>query len=38
MSGEAVLRSRVDPDITVDPTDVGRVVGELFPETLGVWI
>ena len=38
MSGGAVLRSRVDPDIAIDPAEVGRAVEELVPEALGVWV
>ena len=33
-----MLRSQVDPAIAIDPALVGRVVEELFPEALGVWI
>ncbi len=38
MSGGAVLRSRVDPDLAIDPAEVGRAVEELVPEALGVWV
>jgi uncharacterized protein len=38
MSGDAMLRSRADPDVAVDPAEVGRAVEELFPEALGVWV
>lgn len=38
MTADTMLRSRVDPSIAVDPDEVGRVVEELFPEALGVWV
>jgi predicted nucleotidyltransferase len=33
-----VLRSKVDPAVAIDAREVGRVVEELFPEALGVWV
>ena len=33
-----LLRSEVDPTIAIDPAEVARVVEEIFPEALGVWI
>ena len=38
MSRDGLLRSKVDPSIAVDPAEVARVVEEIFPEALGVWI
>ena len=38
MTTDRMLRSQVDPAIAIDPALVGRVVEELFPEALGVWI
>ena len=38
MTTDGMLRSQVDPAIAIDPALVGRVVEELFPEALGVWI
>lgn len=38
MADDRLLRSKVDPSIAVDPAEVGRVVEEVFPEALGVWI
>ena len=35
MSGGAVLRSRVDPDLAIDPAEVGRAVEELVPRRSG---
>lgn len=37
MDGD-LLRSKVDPSVVVDPKAVARVVEEVFPEALGVWI
>ena len=34
----ALLRVQADPRIVIDPSEVGRVVEEIFPEALGVWI
>jgi predicted nucleotidyltransferase len=33
-----MLRSRTDPTIAINAAEVGRVVEELFPEALGVWV
>ena len=38
MSTDAMLRSQIDPTIAIDPALVARVVEEIFPEALGVWI
>jgi uncharacterized protein len=38
MALDTLLRSRVDPEVAIDPDEVGRVVTELFPEALGVWV
>jgi uncharacterized protein len=39
MSPDDLLRSKVvDPSIAVDPAEVARVVEEIFPEALGVWV
>jgi predicted nucleotidyltransferase len=38
VSPDGLLRSTVDPTVAVDPKEVARVVEELFPEALGVWI
>ena len=38
MSRDGLLRSNVDPSIAVDPAEVARVVEEIFPEALGVWV
>lgn len=38
MTTDRMLRSRADPAVAVDPEEVGRVVEELFPEALGVWV
>jgi uncharacterized protein len=38
MSRDGLLRSKVDPSIAVDPAEVARVVEEIFPEALGVWV
>ena len=38
MTADTMLRSRADPSIAIDPAEVGRVVEELFPEALGVWV
>jgi predicted nucleotidyltransferase len=38
MSQDGLLRSKVDPSIAVDPAEVARVVEEVFPEALGVWV
>jgi predicted nucleotidyltransferase len=35
---DGLLRSVVDPRVAVDPKEVARVVEEIFPEALGVWI
>jgi predicted nucleotidyltransferase len=37
-TSDDLLRSAVDPTIAVDPKEVARVVEEIFPEALGVWI
>lgn len=36
--GTTLLRSAVDPAVAVDGAEVARVVEELFPEALGVWV
>ena len=33
-----LLRARGDPREPLDPLEIGRVVEEVFPEALGVWI
>ncbi len=33
-----LLRAKGDPRAPLDPAEVGRVVEEVFPEALGVWI
>jgi uncharacterized protein len=38
MSPDDLLRSKVDPSIAVGPAEVARVVEEIFPEALGVWV
>jgi predicted nucleotidyltransferase len=38
MARQNLLRSRAGPKIAVDPAQVARVVEEVFPEALGVWI
>ncbi len=38
MTTDTMLRSRADPSTAVDAAKVGRVVEELFPEALGVWV
>lgn len=38
MTDDGLLRSTVDPEIAIDPKEVARVVEEVFPEVLGVWI
>jgi uncharacterized protein len=38
MSRDGLLRSKVDPSVAVDPAEVARVVEEIFPEALGVWV
>ena len=38
MTTEGMLRSQADPTVAVDPAEVARVVEEIFPEALGVWI
>lgn len=38
MTTDGMLRSQADPTIAVDPALVARVVEEVFPEALGVWI
>lgn len=35
---DRMFRSSVDPDLAIDPDEVGRLVEELFPEALGVWV
>lgn len=35
---DRMLRSCLDPEIAIDPDEVGRVVEEVFAEALGVWI
>lgn len=35
---DRMFRSSIDPDLAIDPDEVGRVVEELFPEALGVWV
>ncbi len=34
----ALLRVHGDPTVAIDPLAVGRIVEEIFPEALGVWI
>lgn len=34
----ALLRVHGDPTVGIDPVAVGRIVEEIFPEALGVWI
>ena len=34
----ALLRAHGDPKVAIDPVAVGRIVEEIFPEALGVWI
>ena len=33
-----LLRSLVESDLALDTDEVGRVIEELFPEALGVWV
>lgn len=36
--GTTLLRSKVDPSVAIDGAEVARVVQELFPEALGIWV
>ena len=38
MPTQDLLRAKTDPRIAIDPIEVGRVVEDVFPEALGVWI
>jgi predicted nucleotidyltransferase len=38
MTADRLLRSKADLSVAIDPKEVGRVVEEVFPEALGVWI
>ena len=38
MPTQDLLRAKTDPKIAIDPIEVGRVVEDVFPEALGVWI
>ena len=34
----SLLRSRQITELPIDPSEIGRIVEEIFPEALGVWI